>query len=110
MKPTKHEIRTAADAITKSLADSGKIIEGGWMGFCLAVTPKGQTMPQIQHDEMRKAFYAGAAHLFASILNILDPGSEPTDRDMRRMDQIHAELNAFQKDFELRYGPADGAA
>ena len=106
----KQRVREIADKLSKSLTDEGRIIEGGWVGFCLAVTPKGQTMPQIQHDEMRKAFFAGAQHLFASILNILDPGSEPTDRDLRRMDLIHSELEEFGKGFELQYGRPDGSA
>lgn len=105
---SKEQVRAIADQLTKSLADEGKIIEGGWQGFRMIVMPK--EAPQIQNDEMRKAFYAGAVHLFASIMNILDPGSEPTERDLRRMDQIHQELEAFQKGFELQYGPVDGAA
>lgn len=104
----KQRVREIADKLSKSLADEGSIIEGGWVGFCLAVTPKGQTMPQIQHDEMRKAFFAGAQHLFASIMSILDPGSEPTQRDLDRMTLIHEELEAFRKNLELQYGVTGG--
>ena len=35
---------------------------------------------------------AGAQVLFSSIVNILDPGSEPTEADLKRMDLIHNEL------------------
>lgn len=107
MKPTKHQVKEAAHQLEQSLVDAGKIIEGGWAGFALAVLPKN--VSQVQHDEMRKAFFAGAQHLFASMMNILDPGSEPTDRDLRRMDQIHQELEIFGKSFELQYGPAEGS-
>ena len=31
-----------------------------------------------------------------------DPGEEPTDGDMKRMDLIHKELEAFRKEMELR--------
>lgn len=108
MKPTQHEIRTVANKLTKSLADAGKIIEGGWAGFALAVLPAEAS--QIQRAEMRKAFFAGSAHLFASMMNILDPGSEPTQRDLDRMTLISDELEAFQKEFELQYGRPDGSA
>jgi len=58
--------------------------------------------PQIQIDECRWAFFAGAQHLFASIISIMDADAEPTANDLRRMDQIHAELQKFAKELELR--------
>ena len=47
----------------------------------------------------QKAFFAGAHHLFTSIMNVLDPGpdTEPTERDLRRMSQIHAELERYER-------------
>lgn len=50
--------------------------------------------PQIQFDECRRAFFAGAAALFGEITN-LDPGTEPTDADLDKMSAIKAELDAF---------------
>ncbi len=44
---------------------------------------------------MRGAFMAGAAHLFAAMVSVLDPGVEPTADDMRRMDMIAREINAW---------------
>lgn len=96
------DIQAAARKLSESLADSGQIIEGGWAGFCLAVIPQG--VSQIQIDEMRKAFFAGAQHLFASIMCILEPGAEPTDKDMNRMSQIHEELSKFQRELEASIG------
>lgn len=90
--------------LTASLVDAGKIIEGGWVGFSLAVLPEGVSQTQV--DEMRKAFFAGAHHLFSSIMSVLDPGHEPTARDLRRMDQIYEELQAFKKDFEAKHAAA----
>lgn len=49
----------------------------------------------VQLDEMRKAFFAGAQHLFASIMGILEPGAEPTEKDLVRMDHIDKELREF---------------
>ena len=74
------------------LADQGLLIEAGW--FALR-TLTLQGAPPIQIREMRKAYFAGAQHLFACISNFLDDGEEPTDDDMRRMEMIHVELEAF---------------
>lgn len=81
------------DKITKEWADKGMIIEGGWQAFLSLGIPKGA--PDQQKVEMRKAYYLGAQHLWVSIINILDPGMEPTERDLRRMDMINEELKRF---------------
>jgi hypothetical protein len=83
--------------VTKELADQGRLIEAGWIGYRFAVMP--HDAPQVQIDECKLAFMAGAAHLFSSMATILDPGDEPTDADLRKMDMIHAELQKFQEDF-----------
>ena len=87
-------IKEKALELSKQLTDRGKIIEGGWLGFRLAVVP--ENAPAIQVDEMRKAFWAGSLHLFSSIMSILDPGAEPTEKDLQRMDLIHRELMEFE--------------
>jgi hypothetical protein len=104
----KPEVLTVAQTLSEALADSGKIIEGGWKGFRFMVIP--QVVPQVQLPEMRRAFFAGAQHLFASIMAVMDSDREPTESDLRRMSLIHAELESFRKDFELIYLPADGKA
>lgn len=93
---------TELNQFAQELTARGKLIEAGWCGLRLAaISPDA---PQIQIDEMRMAFFAGAQHLFASIMGILDPGEEPTDADLKRMDQIHAELAAFEHEFAQRHG------
>ena len=89
-----------SEEFTKKLADKGLIIEAGWTGFVIAC--KLQDAPPIQLREMRKAFFAGAAHLFASMLAFLEPGHDATEKDMDRMSQLHAELERFQKEFEAQ--------
>ena len=75
------------------LTDEGRLIEAGWMSMkCMALPPDASEM---QIHEMRKAFFAGAQHLFASILSILDTGSEATGKDIERMANIHQELENF---------------
>ncbi len=81
--------------LTRELTDSGKLIEAGWVGFRLAVVPEDASKTQL--EETRKAFFAGAQHLFASIMNILDDDREPTPADLRRMELISNELEVFAK-------------
>jgi hypothetical protein len=88
------DVRDMAERLSKGLTDEGKIIEGGWLGYRALVIPKDASPVHI--DECRKAFFCGADHLFASIMTILDPGAEPTDKDLERMSLIQQELEAFR--------------
>lgn len=92
--------------MSEQLTDEGRIIEAGWQAFRILSLPPDA--PQTQLDRMREAFFAGAQHLLGSIMSILDPGEEPTERDMRRMASIQRELEEFIRDFELRHLPAEG--
>lgn len=100
--------RAHLDRLTRELTDSGKLIEAGWVGLRIACELIDAPADQLR--EMRMAFFAGAQHLFGSIINVLEPGEEPTDKDLQRMDLIHTELDAFIKDFELRHVPTKGTA
>jgi len=93
--------------VAKKLADDGKLIEAGWVGLRSTIDPAA---PQVQVDEMRLAFMAGAQHLFASIMGILDPGEEPTEADLRKMDMIGAELDKVRGELAARYMPTRGRA
>jgi len=79
----------------RKLADDGKLVEAGWIGLRKGWLPEDATPEQVA--DLRKAFMAGANHLFASIMNILDEDRDPTAADLRRMDMIHKELDAFGK-------------
>lgn len=94
--------------MTKKLVDEGKIIEAGWVSLRFLAVP--ENAPPVQVEEMRNAFFAGAKHLFSSILTVLDPGEEPSEADMSRMDKIHEELEAFITDYEKRRLPTMGRA
>ena len=85
--------RAYLERLSRELTDKGKLIEAGWVGLRLAAIP--DDAPAVQLDEMRKAFFAGAQHLFSSIMTILDEDREPTDADLRRMGLISDELEAF---------------
>lgn len=88
--------------LQKDLADAGKLVEAGWIGFRLATIPKGA--PDIQLSEMKTAFMAGALHIFTAVVSILDEGEgdEPTETDMRRISLIHAELETFGAELKAR--------
>jgi len=90
--------RPDLESLTKTLMNQGRLIEAGWVALRIAAVPPDA--PQVQIQEMRKAFMAGAQHLFASIMTGLDEDSEPTSGDMRRMDLIAQELEAFGRELE----------
>lgn len=94
--------------LSKRLADDGKLIEAGFLS--LRAAAMAHDAPPIQVEEMKMAFMAGAQHLFASIMTILDPGVEETLDDLRRMSLIAKELEDFGKVLELRVGSQRGAA
>lgn len=100
------QMRAVVEKLSRDLTDQGKLIEAGWVG--LRAAWMHPLAPQEQVDEMRQAFFAGAQHLFSSIMTILEPNAEPTEKDLRRMSQIETELNAFISDFTLRHLPIEG--
>lgn len=91
----------------RELADSGKLIEAGWIGMRIACDLIDAPADQLR--EMRMAFFAGAQHLFGSIMTVLEPGDEPSDTDLRRLDLIDKELKAFIADFSARHIPTQHA-
>jgi hypothetical protein len=101
-------IEQAASDLTKDLADKGKLIEAGFAVFAHFVIPKDA--PPDQLSDMRLAYMAGAEHLFSSIMNILDPGEEPTDADLLRMDLIQKEIDEWRGRLSERVDPVQGRA
>ena len=92
--------RQFLEQLSRRLADEGKLIEAGWVALRIQAIPLNA--PAVQLQEMRLAFMAGAQHLFASIMSMLDPGLEETPADLTRMDLIHKELAAFEQELRLR--------
>lgn len=90
----KQKVMTEAiERITREWSEKGMILEGGWQAFEQLIIPK-EAGP-LQRSEMRKAFFSGAQHLFASIMTMLEPGQEATDKDLNRLTLIHKELENF---------------
>lgn len=106
MKPG--QIDETASQLTKALIDDGKLIEAGFVAFANLVIPKDAS--PTQQREMRLAFMAGAEHVWSSVMNVLDEGEEPTADDMRRMDAIQTEIDAWRAKLSERINPAQGRA
>jgi hypothetical protein len=79
--------------VTKRFTDEGKLIEAGWQAYRMLSIPPNAS--DIQVRESRLAYFLGAQHLFASIMGIMDSGTEPTEDDLRRLTLISNELDAF---------------
>jgi hypothetical protein len=77
-----------------------QIIETEWRNFAEAVLPVNAST--VQHVEMRRAFYAGAVALFAALVTGMDPGDEPTEMDLAKMDSIKAEFDRYEADLKAR--------
>lgn len=80
------------DQFTKDLVDKGQLLEAGWVALRHMTL---QDAPEIQIREMRKAYFAGAQHLWASLFGFMEDGEEPTPNDLRRMEMVQVELEAF---------------
>lgn len=100
--------RAAHDTLIKKLADSGKLLEAGFTAMRILIVPPGASEGQV--SDMRIAYMAGAQHLFASLMAMLDPDKEPTMADMRKMSLIDAELRAFEGELKLRAARTGGSA
>lgn len=101
------ELQGRVDTITKKLNDEGKLIEGGFASYMLVAMHPDCPTDQIR--ETRLAFFAGAQHLWGSIMTVMDEDREPTPSDLRRMDLIQRELDTFIKEFSKTL-PTKGSA
>jgi hypothetical protein len=101
----REQLRSVVDDVTKRLTDEGKIIEAGWASLKLMAIPKDASETQLQ--EMRTAFFAGAHHLFGSMMSFLEEGEEETENDLKRMDLVAKELAGFMADFKMKHMSAE---
>jgi hypothetical protein len=86
--------RSYLERLHLELIEQGRVIEAGWVALRLSFIPLDAGAHQL--DEMKKAYMAGAQHMWATIhAASSDVGDEPTEADMRRMDNIAAEMQAY---------------
>lgn len=100
--------KSALDSLSRELTEQGRFIEAG---FCLRILSSVEAPPE-QLSQMRNSFFAGAHHLFMTLIAIfsLEAGSEPTAADYARMEMIDVELKAFIADFAANHLPTRGSA
>lgn len=104
-KRRREQAEQAATVVTGIAADSGALVLAGWLAFQETML---KTLPRAEHEKYRWAFMAGAEHLFSSIMNVMDAGEEPTEADMRRMEAIDREIQAWRKEAEIILMKAEG--
>lgn len=90
--------------------DNGLIIEIGYLAMLASMFKPAalEDGARFTIDEMRIAYFNGAQHLFASIMQALEPGNKETDNDLSRMNKINDELEAFRKEMTLRFTKPQG--
>src|ERR1700676_5536636 len=64
-----------------------------WEQFARAVLPKDASPDQ--RGEMRRACYAGAQSILFRLIQSFAPESEPTEADLKIMDDLNRELSDF---------------
>jgi hypothetical protein len=100
-------IRRVAEKLVKDLADRGLLIAAGWQTYRLLCLKLPAHEPA---DALHEAFMAGAEHVFASMMNMMEEDREPTAADMHRMTQLHEELEPVRATLKLKYNRAMGSA
>jgi hypothetical protein len=94
--------------LAMKMADQGLLIEAGWVGLRAATLDSTTSLQQLH--ELRCVFFAGAQHLFSSLITILDPRDDVTGMDLQRLERIAEELQRFITEFELEIARAEGRA
>ncbi len=67
-----------------------------WDSYARTVLPKNAST--VQRWECRRAFYAGAQGIMFGVIAALAPESEPTEEDLKMMDNLQKELEKFAQD------------
>lgn len=75
-----------------------KRLEAAWMLYRAAVIPADANKVQVR--ESRRAFFAGAQALLHEQVDLLGPDAEVTETDLRKMDELHSELQQFAADVQ----------
>lgn len=62
-----------------------------WADFERAILDPSNAS-QVQRNEMRRAWYAGASHMLTALTAGLDPDAEPTEADLAYVSSLALEL------------------
>lgn len=84
------------ETVAKFTVDTGRPIKIGAETFTREYLKK---FPG-ESEALRTAFFAGAGYAFSLQMHFLEPGEDPTAKDLQRMSQMAKELEDF--DIALR--------
>ncbi len=96
------EWHAVQERLARQLIEQGSLIEAGWVSMRQLTLP--QDTPKDQLEQMRETFFAGAQHVFGSMMTMLEAGDDPTSADLRRMKNIAFELEEFIKEYSRKHG------
>ena len=99
------DTKAAAMQILGRMIDRGQLVEGGWEAYC-AWNPPEICECEPCHD----AFEAGATHVFAALIMLLNPGKWEQDADRARLATLTAEIQGITQRFYLKRGDVAGSA
>jgi hypothetical protein len=94
-----------AQTLTENLLREGRLIEAGWIGLQETLPPSSKEW----RNDMRTAFFAGAQHVFESIVAAAR-SKDANDQQHVQLQLIDAELREFIIEHQLRYAPVAGSA
>jgi predicted component of type VI protein secretion system len=105
-------IRDAHDKVMKAAGNRGTVLGTGFAAYAIVVLAGEAASDDdiAKVNEHRIAYYAGAQHLFAALMTIMDADREPTEGDMARMSLINDELERFAEEMKLLVLPTGGNA
>ncbi len=65
-----------------------------WEKYRTAVVALGASLGQIR--QLKMAFFGGASVVYYGLLNGISDGDDTTESDMKLMEDLHAEIQAFK--------------
>lgn len=77
-----------------------RILADEWNSYARAVIPND--VSDVQREEMRNTFYAGALGVFNALVVNLSKGPDVQPEDLERMADLNAELKEFGEEFTRR--------
>jgi len=77
-----------------------KYIENGWSNYRRMFL---KDAPEEKVNELRQAYFSGAAVLFTTLMAFLDPGLEETESDMKKMADLQEEIDRFGMSLDRKF-------
>lgn len=75
-----------------------KLLDIGWRQYAERILPANA--PRVQVWECRRAYYAGAAHLFTELTQRVGQDSTSEDAGFALLTSVSEEIDAFLKDVQ----------